>query len=228
MRILDFSDGFESSEEPTKGSFSPANKLMEFANDAAFVTYKGEPASKSDIYFNTTLEKVRIFITGWVTIPELNSDNDLLLTDSTITAEQILSTNAQKKIVSTGISTTDFLKLLPQVIGSVGAAIEIIAADGIDPTTFVAPKQLDRFENTIFIKGVSGGTVVSHNPQIKVGSFVGQKLNLIGTSDSLSVTLVDGLGVNTGGQTIIFKNGTVFTFIWTGSTWTILSTNGFI
>lgn len=229
MRILDFSDGFVSTEEPTAGSFSPSNKLMTFSSDANFITYKDSAAASGDIYFNSTLQKPRIYDGDeWVTLSVLDASNDLSLAGSSLTAEQILSTDAAKKVVSTGVSTADFLKIIPQVIGSIASAIEITASNGIDPVTFLSPKQFDRYENTIFIKGESGGTIVTANPQIKVGSFVGQKLHLIGTSDTLTVLLDDGDGINTGGQMIIFKLGTIVSFFWTGTDWTILSHNGLI
>lgn len=229
MRILDLSDGFLSSEEPTKGSFSPSNKLMTFSNDANFITYKGFAAASGDIYFNSTLQKPRIYAADeWVTLSVLDASNDLSLAGSSLTAEQILTTDAAKKVVSTGVFTADFLKIIPQVIGSIASAIEITASNGIDPVAFPSPKQFDRYENTIFIKGESGGTIVTANPQIEVGSFVGQKLHLIGTSDTLTVLLDDGDGINTGGQMIIFKLGTIVSFFWTGTDWTILSHNGLI
>lgn len=79
-RILNFSDGFTSATEPTMGSFSPANKLMHFADDAAFVTYKGEAASQADIYYNTTSSKIRFYnSSAWVEVVSLDSSGNLTL-----------------------------------------------------------------------------------------------------------------------------------------------------
>jgi hypothetical protein len=60
-RILNFSDGFSSSEEPTLGSFSPTNSLQSFVDDTAFLLYKGTAVEESDIYFNSSLNLVRFY-----------------------------------------------------------------------------------------------------------------------------------------------------------------------
>lgn len=60
MRILDFSDGFTASTEPTIAQL-PANQYQSFSTDADFVTNKGVAASSSDVYFNTTLNVVRYY-----------------------------------------------------------------------------------------------------------------------------------------------------------------------
>lgn len=54
MRVLDFTDGFSSSSEPSQGTVS-SSEIQSFANDAAFVTAKGSAADQGDIYNDTTL-----------------------------------------------------------------------------------------------------------------------------------------------------------------------------
>jgi hypothetical protein len=51
-RILDISDGFTSSSEPTRGELE-ASKLQSYANDAAYEAANGAP-SGGDFYYNTT------------------------------------------------------------------------------------------------------------------------------------------------------------------------------
>lgn len=58
MRILDFSDGYESSVAPTQ-SFAVSTSLRSFASDAAYVTAKGAAASEGDIYHNSTSDQIK-------------------------------------------------------------------------------------------------------------------------------------------------------------------------
>lgn len=65
MRILDFSDGFESATEPQQG-FIKASSLQNFADDAAYVAAKTSAATVGDIYFNTTENTIHFYTdTGW-------------------------------------------------------------------------------------------------------------------------------------------------------------------
>jgi hypothetical protein len=52
-RQLNFNDGFTSSSAPTIGP-TTASSLEAFANDAAYVSFKGSAAAAGDAYFNTT------------------------------------------------------------------------------------------------------------------------------------------------------------------------------
>lgn len=58
-RLLDFSDGFESSSEPSQGTLN-ANSLQSHVDDAAFVVVNGA-AVEGSIYFNSTFDRVRAF-----------------------------------------------------------------------------------------------------------------------------------------------------------------------
>ena len=59
VRVLDFSDSFESSSEPTQGLVSSSG-FLSFATDAAYVTNKGSAAAASDAYYNTTTNRLRV------------------------------------------------------------------------------------------------------------------------------------------------------------------------
>lgn len=86
MRVLNFNDGFSSNSEPSLGTIS-VNNLFQFSNDAEYVAYKTIAASRGDIYFNTTSNKVRFHNgTSWVdtaTTDELASKEDTIATGAT-------------------------------------------------------------------------------------------------------------------------------------------------
>lgn len=78
MRELDFSDGFSSASEPSQGVVA-ATKFNVFANDAAFVAFKGSAAATGDAYFNSTVNRVRVFEdTEWVNLPDLTNSQTAL------------------------------------------------------------------------------------------------------------------------------------------------------
>jgi hypothetical protein len=65
IRVLDFSDGFTSATAPASVGVA-ANVLESYASDAAYVVANGT-AVNSNIYYNTTDNKVRIYENGaWV------------------------------------------------------------------------------------------------------------------------------------------------------------------
>lgn len=63
MRILDFQDGQSSATEPSQISTS-SGKLVQYADDAAYVTAKGSAASAGDLYYNTTNDVIRYYDAG--------------------------------------------------------------------------------------------------------------------------------------------------------------------
>lgn len=105
MRILNFSDGFSTGDNPQTGVIKATN-LHSLADNAAFVVVKGSAASAGDIYFNTTSNKVR-FHNGdeWVEALEqdLNGnvtiENDLIVNGTTVTVNATTLEVADKNIV---------------------------------------------------------------------------------------------------------------------------------
>lgn len=68
MRILDFSDGFESATEPLQGNVT-ANALKVFASDADFVTDKGSVATQGDVYSRSSDDVIRYHDgSAWVSL----------------------------------------------------------------------------------------------------------------------------------------------------------------
>lgn len=65
IRIIDFTNGFTSSSAPLSDGVA-ATQFEPYADDAAFVTANGT-ANDGDVYYNTTINKVKIYENGaWV------------------------------------------------------------------------------------------------------------------------------------------------------------------
>lgn len=72
MRLLDFSDSFESATEPSQGVLE-ASALRVFADDAAFVTDKGTAVAQGDIYSRSSDDVIRYYNgTAWVSLANLS------------------------------------------------------------------------------------------------------------------------------------------------------------
>ncbi len=97
-----------------------------------------------------------------------------------------------------------------------GAPTAVTAAGGITPTS--ALRQLR------FLVGSPGAVVVSANPQIVAGTVIGQELLLTGTSDSLSVTIQNGTGLELNGPCVL-KNGSRISLVWDGTVWGEIARN---
>jgi hypothetical protein len=107
MRILDFSDGFQSSSSPTLGDIN-ANSLRVYASDALFLADKfANPnvGEDGDIYFNSALNVIRYWIgptnADFATLIDSVQDHDLAgsIGLPTIGANKVLYTNGSSKIV---------------------------------------------------------------------------------------------------------------------------------
>lgn len=91
MRVLNFSDGFTTGDNPQIGIIKATN-LHSLADNDAFVTVKGASASVGDVYFNTTSNRVRYHNgSEWVEALEQDLDgnvtiqNDLIVNGTTVT-----------------------------------------------------------------------------------------------------------------------------------------------
>jgi hypothetical protein len=97
------------------------------------------------------------------------------------------------------------------VTGSEGSPEQITAGGGITVTATGG-------DEMIFIEGSGGAVNITANPQISAGAFVGQCIVLIGRSDTNTVTLDDGDGLDLNGTIELFLN-TIIELIWSGTTW---------
>lgn len=107
MRILDFSDGFESASSPLLGSIA-ANSLRVYASDAAFLAGKTTNpgvGEDGDIYFNSTLNVIRYWVgptnADFASLVDTVQDFDLAgsIGLTGVGANKVLYTNGSSKIV---------------------------------------------------------------------------------------------------------------------------------
>ncbi len=72
--------------------------------------------------------------------------------------------------------------------------------------------------NLLFIQGSGGAVTVTANPQIPVGTQVGQEMKLVGRSDTNTVTLSNGTGLSLNGS---WTGGAddIIDLFWDGSVW---------
>lgn len=144
------------------------------------------------------------------------ADFDTTLPDDFIgTASAYLTTNSTGTGFETGANSTT----KRVITGTRAAPSEIVAATGIVFTG-------SYWDNVWFIAGSGGAVTVTAAARIAAGTNAGQELTLIGRSDTNTVTLEDGNGIETGGQTLILVADSVVTFIWDSVNWVLKSTNG--
>lgn len=93
MRELDFTDGFESSTEPTQGRVT-ATALKVFANDAAYATDKGSAAAEGDAYYDSTLNVAKVH-DGTSFKAVADTDSTQTLTNKTIDADNNTISNLE-------------------------------------------------------------------------------------------------------------------------------------
>lgn len=73
-------------------------------------------------------------------------------------------------------------------------------------------------DNLMFVQGSGGPVTITANPKISAGSFVGQKLQLIFVSNTNTLTIADGNGVNQNGA-IVGNANSAISYVWDGSSW---------
>ncbi len=98
----------------------------------------------------------------------------------------------------------------PALRGSTASPTAVVAG------TAIVPSVLEQRE--VFLIAGSGGVDVSANPQIAPGSFVGQELVLVGTSDSNTVLYEDSNGLYLNGAWIA-ENNRRLKLSWDGTVW---------
>jgi hypothetical protein len=93
--------------------------------------------------------------------------------------------------------------------GSLIAPVVIEAAVGV--LIFDAPRELQ------YVIG-DGPTEVTANPQVAPGSFIGQELILLGSSDANMVVLHNGDGLALNGICALGRSASLY-LVWNGSRW---------
>ena len=131
------------------------------------------------------------------------------------TPSAYLMTNAAGDGFETGASSVT----RRNIIGTRAAPSEIVAATGIAFTGTY-------WDSVWFVSGSGGPVTVTAAARIAAGANAGQELTLIGRSDTNTVTLEDGNGIETGGQTITLIADSIVTFVWDSVNWVLKSTKG--
>lgn len=110
---------------------------------------------------------------------------------------------------SGGVTYTAPVSVAPSISGSIGTPTAITAVGGV---VFSGTS----YSNTYFISGSGGAVTVTANPQISAATNVGQKLDLIGGTNT--VTLADGNGLSLNGSWVGGVNSALV-LEWDGTVW---------
>lgn len=113
--------------------------------------------------------------------------------------------------------TLGFLSTLLKILGapSTRAAPTSITAGGGIAFASTTGKQFYLW----FVKSNSGNVDISATPQIAVGGNVGDILILVGCSDTDTLLLEDGTGLEMKNGSRRLKNGSIIAFLWDGTNW---------
>lgn len=107
------------------------------------------------------------------------------------------------------LSYAQSIASLPTVTGSRASPTNVTTA-GITPAGVGVQK--------IFVQGSGGAIDVTANPQIAAGTTVGQELILIGCSDTNTLKLEHGTGLDLNGD-ILLQARYVISLTWDGTAW---------
>lgn len=105
---------------------------------------------------------------------------------------------------------------IANVVGSRGSPQAITAAGGVPYSA--------SGNTIIFVVGSGGAVVVTANPQVVVGTVVGQTMTIIGTSNTNTVELQTGTGLQLSGAIVLGNttgggNNSSISLVWDGSVW---------
>lgn len=143
-RVLDFSDGFESSASPTQGNVE-SNSLKVFVDDAAYVTDKGSAATEGDIYENSTSNFVRYYNgTDWIDL--VTPAGTQTLTNKSIDGSLNTITNVHSEIDS--FDVRENLGIAASVAAS-ALTLEVKQSDGSTDATSGSPVRLPMRSTTL-------------------------------------------------------------------------------
>lgn len=73
-------------------------------------------------------------------------------------------------------------------------------------------------ENIVFIAGNGSAKILTANPVIQAGSFIGQKLRVVGQSTPNTIQIDDNLGVKTNGVKVLIEDSIV-DYVYNGVKW---------
>lgn len=118
--------------------------------------------------------------------------------------------SAAAAAASATASATSAAQLPIGITGTRASPQAIIAGTGI---AFAGTQR----DNIWFVTG-TGGVTITANPAIAAGSFVGQRLTVVGRDDSNKLTIPNGLGTSQNGDAVLGQDSTI-EYMWDGSAW---------
>lgn len=127
---------------------------------------------------------------------------------------------------SGNISSTNVQSALEELQGDINSLHAVTSTFG-SPTSVTALGGITpagKFDETLFLKGSSGAVDISANPQIAAGTILGQRLTLVGCSDTDTLKLEHGTGLIMNGPCTL-KAGSIIKLIWIGSNWAEVARN---
>ena len=133
-------------------------------------------------------------------------------------AAAISETNAAASAAAAAASA---LSVGPEIVGSRAAPTAVVAANGILVSSV-------KYNIINFIEGSGGPITITAAARIQAGTLVGQRITLIGRSDTNYVTMADGNGIITGGMTLRLSANSMAVFVWDSVNWVLESSNGLV
>lgn len=110
----------------------------------------------------------------------------------------------------------------PTIFGSRGTPRDIVAGTGI--TSGASHMSTTALTQVIFIQGSGGAVDLTANPQIEAHTVVGARLTLIGRSDTNTVKLDTGTGLELNGSVILGASD-IIELMWDGTAYIEIGRN---
>jgi len=131
----------------------------------------------------------------------------------------VLSANSAQ---ATGLEWIPAPSASPSLYGSRGTPRDVVAGTGI--TSGASHMSTTAVSQVVFIQGSGGAVNISANPQIEAHTVVGSRMVLIGRSDTNTVTLETGNGLDLNGDAVMGASH-VLELVWDGSNWLEMNRN---
>lgn len=143
---------------------------------------------------------------------------------STASALAILAAGSANQVIASGGAAAPSWTwgALPQVFGSYASPRSIIAATGIASAS--SHMSTTAYEQIVFAQASSANGNVSAGTQITAGTVVGQRMWIIGASDTTPFTLNNGSGLALKGNAIM-GDRCVLSLVWDGTVWSEMFRN---
>jgi hypothetical protein len=126
------------------------------------------------------------------------------------------------KITSAGVESEVGASASPSLYGSRGTPRDVVAGTGI--TSGASHMSTTAVSQVVFIQGSGGAVNISANPQIEAHTVVGSRMVLNGRSDTNTVTLETGDGLDLNGDAIMGASH-VLELVWDGTNWLEMNRN---